>query len=713
MGRERRAHTSWWISTASGGGRGLRQGTSIRNGMRSLSLSLKTPIPWPPRHWSSTSTTTRRTYAGTFLGKVKISGSSFASSGSETLVYYPLEKRSVFSQVKGEIGLKVYYVDDASPPPADQKPEMPPAAEEKKEATNPEDKEKKTEGEKAEEPKAEEKDTEKEKKPEETQKTEEEKKPDETNKVEEAKQTKKPDETQKEGEAKQSEGEGKTKQDLPLTALSSPAKQAKHSRLGELEIKTRGSERPVGSYDLVDRVPYLFVRLLKAKEAGADANAVDHSVFAQIVIGSYTVRTRKVKLNTEWDQVFSFHKESLNSTSLEISVHEEKKEGETTTENSLGAVCFDLPEIPKRAPPDCPLAPQWYTLETSSPELLQTGEVMLAIWIGTQADEAFPEAWQSDSGGLLVHTRSKAYLSPKLWYLRLTVIQTQDLRLPSIADAKSRNIDLYVKAQLGSQLFKTSKVPLCSSSAAANPTWNEDLLLVAADPFDPFLTVSVEDATSCRPVGHSKVPLATIHRRIDDHSEPPSRWLNLTGDDPSRPYVGRVHVRVCLEGGYHVLEEAAHVASDVRAASKQLSKPPIGLLEVGVRGASNLIPIKAAKDSSSGSTDAYVVLKYGPKWARTRTILDQFNPRWNEQYAWDVFDPCTVLTVAVFDNSRAANNGKAPRDSRIGKVRVRLSTLDTNRVYVNNFPLTVVTPLGGQRRWGSSSSPYDSLALPG
>ncbi|KAG0463461.1 hypothetical protein HPP92_019530 [Vanilla planifolia] len=525
MGRERRAHTSWWISTASGGGRGLRQGTSIRNGMRSLSLSLKTPIPWPPRHWSSTSTTTRRTYAGTFLGKVKISGSSFASSGSETLVYYPLEKRSVFSQVKGEIGLKVYYVDDASPPPADQKPEMPPAAEEKKEATNPEDKEKKTEGEKAEEPKAEEKDTEKEKKPEETQKTEEEKKPDETNKVEEAKQTKKPDETQKEGEAKQSEGEGKTKQDLPLTALSSPAKQAKHSRLGELEIKTRGSERPVGSYDLVDRVPYLFVRLLKAKEAGADANAVDHSVFAQIVIGSYTVRTRKVKLNTEWDQVFSFHKESLNSTSLEISVHEEKKEGETTTENSLGAVCFDLPEIPKRAPPDCPLAPQWYTLETSSPELLQTGEVMLAIWIGTQADEAFPEAWQSDSGGLLVHTRSKAYLSPKLWYLRLTVIQTQDLRLPSIADAKSRNIDLYVKAQLGSQLFKTSKVPLCSSSAAANPTWNEDLLLVAADPFDPFLTVSVEDATSCRPVGHSKVPLATIHRRIDDHPNRPPAGL--------------------------------------------------------------------------------------------------------------------------------------------------------------------------------------------
>jgi hypothetical protein len=160
-----------------------------------------------------------------------------------------------------------------------------------------------------------------------------------------------------------------------------------------------------------------------------------------------------------------------------------------------------------------------------------------------------------------------------------------------------------------------------------------------------------------------------------------------------------VHVRVCLEGGYHVLDEAANVASDVRAASKQLSKPPVGMLEVGIRGASNLVPMKIAKDGSSGSTDAYVVLKYGPKWARTRTILDQFNPRWNEQYAWDVFDPCTVLSIAVFDNVRykitdAADAGKLPRDARIGKLRIRLSTLDTNRVYVINYALTAVHPVG-------------------
>lgn len=55
-----------------------------------------------------------------------------------------------------------------------------------------------------------------------------------------------------------------------------------------------------------------------------------------------------------------------------------------------------------------------------------SGEIMVAIWWGTQADEAFPEAWQSDTGGH-AHFRSKVYLSPKLWYLRVNVIEAQDL----------------------------------------------------------------------------------------------------------------------------------------------------------------------------------------------------------------------------------------------------------------------------------------------
>ncbi|GJN31541.1 hypothetical protein PR202_gb19952 [Eleusine coracana subsp. coracana] len=52
-----------------------------------------------------------------FLGKVKIPSTSFAEEGEEVLSYYLLQKRSVFSQIKGEIGLKIWFVDGPLPPP--------------------------------------------------------------------------------------------------------------------------------------------------------------------------------------------------------------------------------------------------------------------------------------------------------------------------------------------------------------------------------------------------------------------------------------------------------------------------------------------------------------------------------------------------------------------------------------------------------------------
>lgn len=72
---------------------------------------------------------------------------------------------------------------------------------------------------------------------------------------------------------------------------------------------------------------------------------------------------------------------------------------------------------------------------------------MVAIWWGTQADEVFPEAWQSDTGGHAMF-RSKAYLSPKLWYLRVNVIEAQDLvadkgRLPEPVNSCASDLLIY------------------------------------------------------------------------------------------------------------------------------------------------------------------------------------------------------------------------------------------------------------------------------
>lgn len=41
-----------------------------------------------------------------FLGRVKLYGTQFAKRGDEGLVYFPLEKKSVFSWIRGEIGLR-------------------------------------------------------------------------------------------------------------------------------------------------------------------------------------------------------------------------------------------------------------------------------------------------------------------------------------------------------------------------------------------------------------------------------------------------------------------------------------------------------------------------------------------------------------------------------------------------------------------------------
>ncbi|XAR54070.1 hypothetical protein NMG60_11029070 [Bertholletia excelsa] len=96
-----------------------------------------------------------------------------------------------------------------------------------------------------------------------------------------------------------------------------------------------------------------------------------------------------------------------------------------------------------------------------------------------------------------------------------------------------------------------------------------------------------------------------------------------------------------------------------------------------------------------GTADTYCVAKYGDKWVRTRTIVDSLNPRYNEQYRWEVYDPATVLTVAIFDNSHLGDKGSTGHnDAKIGKVRVRISTLETGRVYTHSYPLLVLHPSG-------------------
>ncbi|XP_066398387.1 protein QUIRKY-like [Miscanthus floridulus] len=227
--------------------------------------------------------------------------------------------------------------------------------------------------------------------------------------------------------------------------------------------------------------------------------------------------------NPEWNQVFAISHARPEPT-LEISVWDEGVP--SPAEAFLGGVCFDLSDMPVRDQLDGPLVPQWYT-------------------------------------------RSKVYQSPKLGYLRASVIEAQDLRI--LAPPPGLPFDMHVKIQLGFQSSRTRRSVASSSGSAF--AWSEDLMFVASEPLDDNIIVLVEDRSMIKEpmlLGHATIP-------------------------------------------------AAHVCSDYRPTPKQLWKPPVGVLELGIIGACGLLPMKT-KGGAKGSTDAYCVAKYGKKWVHVSTL---------------------------------------------------------------------------------------------
>lgn len=441
-------------------------------------------------------------------------------------------------------------------------------------------------------------------------------------------------------------------------------------------------------YDLVEEMTYLFIRVVRARNLmGKDNNGLSDP-YVRIAVGPVRTETKIIRftLDPEWNQVFAIGRDKIQGGACELSVWDADK---LSKDDFLGGFMIDLHEVPARKPPESPLAPQWYKLESKTGKGRVRGDLMVAIWWGTQADEAFPDAWHSDAGGQ-VQFRSKVYLSPKLWYLRVNVIEAQDLLASDRLMAEP-----YVRVHVGPyQTQRTSR----AITRGGSPFWNEDLMFVAAEPFDDMMHLVVEDRIAPGKdeiLGAVRIPLMSIERRIDGRPVA-SRWYVLEREGGrGGPFLGRIHLRLCFDGGYHVMDESSNYISDTRPTARQLWRPSLGVLELGIHGANNLLPMKTTKDNR-GSTDAYCVAKYGPKWVRTRTIFESFNPRWNEQYTWEVYDPCTVLTVGVYDNRHTfpAAPNQVLKDLPIGKVRIRLSTLESDRVYTNAYPLLVVTPQG-------------------
>nr|GEW71633.1 protein QUIRKY-like [Tanacetum cinerariifolium] len=248
----------------------------------------------------------------------------------------------------------------------------------------------------------------------------------------------------------------------------------------------------------------------------------------------------------------------------------------------------------------------------------------------------------------------------------------------------------YVKATLGHQTFRTK----ISSNSSINPLWNEDLMFVVAEPFDEPLILSLKDKFAPNHnevLGTCSIRLQDVDRRLDNKAIN-TRWFYLEknvineGEKKEVKFASRIHLRICLEGGYHVVDESTNHSSDLRPTSKHLWRNSIGVLKVGIMRAHWLLPMMTKE--GRGTTDAFCVAKYRRKWVRTRTFVSSFTPKWDEHYTWEVFDPCTYITIGVFDNSHL-QSGDRDGEALIegwGRYRPRILVhMDTRRSYADSL----------------------------
>ncbi|XP_071685346.1 FT-interacting protein 4-like [Lolium perenne] len=457
------------------------------------------------------------------------------------------------------------------------------------------------------------------------------------------------------------------------------------------------------TFDMVEPMSYLYVTVVKARDLPTMEITDSVDLYVEVKMGKFRgltlMRHLEKNASPEWRQTFAFSRDHLvyrgDVRQFEVIVRDK----EMLREDSIGLVVFDMSDVPSRLPSDSELAPQWYQLSDAHGNRLSRGghglgEIMLAIWLGTQADDAFPEAWHADAHSLsleeLTSTRCKVYYSPKLIYLKVSVITAQDL----VASETGRPLeDTIAKIQMGNQIWRTSP-----RGGTANPVWEEDLMFVVRKPFVDPLVVTVEERVADRrdePIGRVIIPVEWPHLPRNDLARSvPTKWFSLSrvvtteaSEDVATVDEGtlasKIQLKMSLETAYHVLDESSDYSSDLQPAAKKLRKSAIGILEVGILSARGLGGIK----------NLYCVAKYGAKWVRTRTLLATAAPQWNEQYAWEVFDLSTVITIVVFDNANL-HHGHGGKDQRIGKVRVRLSTLEAGRVHTHHYPLLALSPSG-------------------
>ncbi|KAL6182174.1 hypothetical protein ACLB2K_043597 [Fragaria x ananassa] len=275
----------------------------------------------------------KATHSRSFLGKISVTGNSFVPYSDAVVLHYPLEKRGIFSRVRGELGLKDPGLAQTQGVSA---PGMSSFRSEKSQARhtfhhlpNP---------------------------GQESQHQHHASAAPDTHYV-----------PKHEADQMKSEQQPAKLVRMYYASASQPVDYALKETspyLGGGRVvggRVIHGDKTASTYDLVERMYFLYVRVVKARELPAMDVTGSLDPFVEARIGNYRGITKhyEKQQNPVWNQVFAFSKDRMQASVLEVVV----KDKDLLKDDFVGIVRFDINEVPLRVPPDSPLAPEWYLIK--------------------------------------------------------------------------------------------------------------------------------------------------------------------------------------------------------------------------------------------------------------------------------------------------------------------------------------------------------------
>eukprot|EP00958_Prasinococcus_capsulatus_P024999 scaffold4066_cov417-Prasinococcus_capsulatus_cf.AAC.3 len=451
--------------------------------------------------------------------------------------------------------------------------------------------------------------------------------------------------------------------------------------------------QPSDSFPSADpRRKKIYVRVMEARNVLAKDFGGTSDPYAKIYLdGVQKAKTQTVNksLNPKWNEVFGlpYLIGQQPAKNLKIVVYDYDF---GQSDDVLGQIEMNVSQLRHLCDEQAPLA-AWVPMEAHKNRAKVRGDLKVVAWIGPEDSD------------VLASTGSSEYLVPSFRYLRVYIQRARDLMA---ADMDGTSDPYLVATLAGQQTWKTKL-----KRRTLNPEYNQEFYFLVPNSYngnekitflvkdwdkysrDDFLgelSFSLKDVDMLKELrwcplteqsGHHSMHEA-IQKGFDDLGE-----LRAELQDNTREGTGNL-MRAISKSRARVSGEL-RLAMNFEPHYEDRPLPPVGKLKVHVKNAKN-ISLK-----TMGVPDTYLVVAFGRRWFRSKTMKDNCFPDYNFKATFDVVAPEQVLTIAIFDDNQIRQKGlrdklsalTKSKDVCIGKVQIRVGVLEGNTEYDQEYPM--------------------------